>query len=56
MSSSELQKMYQAWMQGNENYIRDWYTFAVWAAKWNNTTADQTLEQLSKCRWFIKGD
>ena len=56
MFNSELQKMYQAWQQGNENYVCDWYAFVEYAANWNRETAEKTLEQLSKCRWFKKGD
>ena len=43
-------------MQGNENYIRDWYNFVEWAAHWNGTTVERTLEELSKYKWFKKGD
>jgi len=56
MFNSELQKMYQAWQQGNENYVRDWYSFVEYASRWNRETIEQTLEQLNKCRWFKKGD
>ena len=56
MLNGELQKMYQAWMQDNENYIRDWYNFVEWAARWNNTSAERVLSQLNTCRWFKKGD
>ena len=56
MFESELQRMYQAWMQGNEHYIRDWANFVEWAAKWNNTTGDVVMKELQKYYWFKKGD
>ena len=52
----ELQKMYQAWQQGNQNYIRDWASFVEQAAKWNNTTGDVIMRELQKYHWFEKGD
>ena len=48
--------MYQQWMQGNENYIRDWATFVEQAAKWQNTTADVIMRDLQKYTWFEWGD
>ena len=56
MFESELQRMYQAWMQGNEHYIRDWADFVEWAARWNNTTGDAIMRELQKYHWFKKGD
>jgi hypothetical protein len=56
MINSELQKMYQAWQQGNENYVRDWYAFVEWAARLNRQSTEQVLAQLNTCRWFNKGD
>jgi hypothetical protein len=56
MFESELQRMYQAWMQGNEHYVRDWYNFIEWAAKWNGTTTEKILKQIEQCHWFKKGD
>jgi hypothetical protein len=56
MFESELQKMYQAWMQGNQNYVRDWSNFVEWAAKWNNTTGDVIMRELQKYFWFEKGE
>jgi hypothetical protein len=56
MFESELQKMYQAWMQGNQNYVRDWSNFVEWAAKWNNTTGDVIMRELQKYSWFEKGE
>lgn len=52
ISASELQKMYQAWQQGNEHYARDWADFVDWAAKWNQTTGDVIIRELQKHYWF----
>lgn len=56
MFESQLQQMYQAWMQGNENYIHDWAIFVEQAAKWNNTTGDIIMRELQKYYWFKKGE
>jgi hypothetical protein len=56
MFESELQRMYQAWMQGNQNYIRDWANFVECAARWNNTTGDVIMRELQKYSWFEKGE
>lgn len=56
MFESELHRMYQAWQQGNEHYVRDWANFVEWAARWNNTTGDVIMRDLQKYYWFKKGD
>ena len=56
MDTRSLQHMYQAWMQGQENYVRDWYDFVEWAAKMNNTTGDAVMRILQTCHWFEKGE
>jgi len=56
MFESELQRMYQAWMQGNENYIHDWAFFVEKAARWNNTSGDEIMRELQKYYWFKKGE
>ena len=56
MFNSELHRMYQAWQQGNDNYVRDWVRFVEWAASWNNTTSEEVLKQLEKCYWFKQGE
>ena len=56
MDTRTLQHMYQAWMQGQENYVRDWYDFVEWAAKMNNTTGDAVMRILQTCHWFEKGE
>jgi hypothetical protein len=52
MGETELFKMYQAWMQGNDHYVRDWSYFVEYAAKWNQTTGDVVMKQLQKYYWF----
>lgn len=54
MNGNELQRVYQAWQQGNEHYVRDWYYFAQWAANLNNTTTEAVLIELQKYNWFKK--
>jgi len=54
MMYSNLQHMYQAWIQGNEDYARDWYRFVEWAAIINNATTDNILEELKNYSWFKK--
>jgi len=49
---NNLQHMYQAWMQGNENYVQDWAKFVEWAARQNNTTSDNIMRELQKYSWF----
>jgi hypothetical protein len=56
MDGRQLHHMYQAWMQGNENYIRDWAKFVEWAAHWNSTTGDVVMRELQKHEWFKWGD
>lgn len=54
MNGTELHKVYQAWQQGNEHYVRDWLYFAQWAAGLNNTSTDVMLNELQKYHWFKK--
>lgn len=54
MPETELLKMYQAWMQDNENFARDWLEFLEWSAEWNKTTPDEMMRELQKYYWFIK--
>ena len=56
MNSDELHKMYQAWQQGNEHYVRDWANFVEWAARWNQTTGDVVMRELQKHYWFKRSD
>ena len=51
---SNLHHMYQAWQQGNENYVRDWSKFVEWAAEWNRTTTENVMKELTKHYWFKK--
>jgi hypothetical protein len=47
--------MYQAWMQGNDHYVRDWYSFVEFAARQCGTTGDIVMRELQKYYWFKKG-
>ncbi len=52
MNEHQLRHMYQAWQQGNENYVRDWSFFVDYAAKRLNTTGDKVMAVLQRCYWF----
>ena len=52
MNLHQLQHMYQAWCQGQENYVRDWCNFVEFAAKHYGTTADQVMRLLQTTYWF----
>lgn len=54
MNESELQRMYQAWQQGNDHFLQDWYYFAQYAARLNDTNTEIMLETLQKYHWFEK--
>jgi hypothetical protein len=51
-NEQELLKMYQAWQQDNDHYVRDWSFFVEYAAKWCNTTGDVIMRELQKYYWF----
>jgi hypothetical protein len=48
----DLYHIYQAWIQGNDQYIRDWAKFVELAAQQNNTTGDVIMRELQKYSWF----
>jgi hypothetical protein len=52
MYDRELHHMYQAWQQGQDDYVRDWLRFVEWAAQWNKTTNQNIIDQLQKQNWF----
>ena len=52
MREMHLLHMYQAWQQGNDNYVRDWQRFINLAAVWNNISPDNLLCELKKYNWF----
>ena len=56
LDSRTLQHMYQAWSQGQEDYVRDWCKFVEFAARQCNTTSDQVMKELQKYYWFRRGD
>lgn len=51
-----IQKHYQQWCDGNEEYRRRWYDFVELAAKDNNTTVESMMNELKQQRWFEWGD
>jgi len=55
LDSRSLQHMYQAWMQGQDDYARDWYSFVEFAARQCGTTGDIVMRELQKYYWFKKG-
>lgn len=52
MNERSLHHIYQAWQQGQEDYIRDWSRFVEWAASVNNTTGDAVMKILQTTYWF----
>jgi hypothetical protein len=56
LDQRSLQHMYQAWIQGNQNYIRDWYYFVEFAAKQCGTSGDNIMRELQKYSWFEWGE
>jgi hypothetical protein len=49
---NNLQHMYQAWQQGNNDYVRDWARFVEMAATQTNTRADVIMRELQAAEWF----
>jgi hypothetical protein len=56
LDARTIQHMYQAWRQGNDQYVRDWYNFVEFAAKQCNTTGDVVMRELQKHSWFERGE
>jgi hypothetical protein len=52
MLNRELFHMYQAWQQGDDHYVKNWYHFVEYAAKWNKTSIEVMRDILLKCSWF----
>jgi hypothetical protein len=52
MYHCELEKMYQAWQQGNDQYVHDWAYFVQYAARWNKVSYEEMLQTLQQYRWF----
>ena len=52
MFHSELEKMYQAWQQGNSQFVHDWAYFVQYAARWNKVSYEEMLQVLQQCKWF----
>lgn len=51
MDSRLLQHVYQAWIQGNNDHMGHWYTFAEWAASQHNISIEEVLALLKNCSW-----
>jgi len=54
MWEQHLHHMYQAWQQGNEDYMYRYMDFAKFAAGHNNMTVDAMILELQKYHWFKK--
>lgn len=47
-----LHHIYQAWQQGNENYVLDYKEFVQYAATEHNMSYMDMLDKLKKYHWF----
>jgi hypothetical protein len=56
MNERELHHMYQAWIQGQQDYVNKWVDFIEWAARWHNTTGDEVMRVLQTTYWFQRGE
>jgi len=52
MFNNELERMYQAWQQGNNQFVYDWAHFVHYAARWNKVSDEEMLHFLQQCKWF----
>lgn len=52
MFHNELKKMYQAWQQGDDQYVLEWARFVEYAARWNQVSSEEMLYILQQCEWF----
>lgn len=50
-----LEEMYRAWQQGNENYIQDWVHFVEMAAREARVTNAEMMRELQRYHWFEWG-
>ena len=44
--------MYQAWLQGLDDYMYRYMDFAEMAARHNNMSVDAMMRELQKYHWF----
>ena len=54
-----VQKMYQQWCDGQDGMLvrQRWYDFVILVATTQHVSdIDMLVNELSKCRWFEKGD
>lgn len=54
ISEQQLHHMYQSWIQGQEDPVRDWSYFVESAARWCNTSGDEIIKVLQTTHWFDK--
>ena len=54
ISEQQLHHMYQSWIQGQEDPVRDWSYFVESAARWCNTSGDEIIKVLQTTHWFTK--
>lgn len=52
MNELMLKHMYQAWMQGNDQYARQWADFVDLAARQFGTNGADIMRELQKYGWF----
>ena len=51
MNEQMLKHMYQAWLQGNNNYVSDWLHFVDFVSKINGTANDILIKELMNYSW-----
>lgn len=54
MHYNHLQKIYQQWCDGQDNYRLRWRDFVILATTITHTSIEETTKILEKCRWFEK--
>jgi hypothetical protein len=52
MWEKHLHHMYQAWRQGNEDYLYRYMDFAEFVASQHNICVDAAIGELQKYYWF----
>lgn len=52
MNEYLLHHMYQAWQQGNNEYVIQYKNFALYASKHTNIPYTEMLDYLKTCKWF----
>jgi hypothetical protein len=52
MQERLLHHIYQAWQQGNENYVIEYKEFVIYSSKQMNMSFDEMLDLLKRYKWF----